>query len=342
MERELGCRIQPLDGVKRITPLLGAGTLPEEYIIPPFRHLFDANFVEIPAEAEKFIKEQNGYPSCCGQSASYCKEATEGVAMSGNDAYKQCKHGLDGTTDPLSWGTTIAAAQEAVKRGICEYRLAPEGAINLQAYVNNPATPEQLANRQLHKGKDFFGVTRDQFRQTIFQFGLPIQTSLAWYSSDDQIGPNGIMGFPSGLSRGGHSVTMIGWTKKGDVHANSFGPHWGAHGFFYAPSNIRARFSSGMVAIDLPPALPEILAKYDLQNVKVMGGPKVYRIVNGKKRLFPDQETFWSLRFLFSQVVDISKSDLDLIPEGPNMSINDATYEGRELVREIRASVGLL
>ncbi len=350
-QRALGCRIQPFHGIPHIKPMLGATPLPANYIDPAFRHLFDDNFKPIPELAKAFVKNQGQRPSCVGQSTSYQKGAEEGVAMSGQDIYRQAKAN-DGT-DPLSYGTSLQDGQDAVVAGVCEYSLAPEvAAMSLADYVDmTKVTSEQAANRASHKGLRNFAIDRNQFQQTLIQFGVPIVTSLTWYQSDNNITSSGIMSPPTGQSVGGHAVCLIGWiTIAGVVHlvfVNSWSSAWGDNGFFYVPLTLLTRFSEGLVAVDVTD-LVALLAKYNDKCIKTASSPAVYHVQNGVKCQFPDEICFWAFGNLFTSsdpsnmVYTVTDAEAATIPNGPLMDINNAPAQTRELVREVRAYYGKL
>lgn len=90
--------------------------------------------------------------------------------------------------------------------------------------------------------------------------------------------------------------------------------------------------------LDIPHSLAEILNEYAGKVVKG-SGEKVYLIKNGKKRWIRDEETAWvNLISLWYELVEITDSDLDLIPEGEIMRFENAPKKLRNLINEIANS----
>lgn len=336
----------PSASTASVEVLLGAeGPLPEQFIVPAFRPWFDDQFNVIQEKVA--IKDQGSKPSCVGQSTAYQKGAAEGVEMSARDIYRRAKR-LDGTGDPLSYGTSLAAGQDAVVLGAAEERLVPEiASMNLGQYVSIEDVSQEVANnRSERKGETYYFVPRTVLQATLFSTELPVVTSCSWHQGDNAIGADGMMGMASGNVIAGHAFVCIGWVKRQGapclVMVNSWGKFWGHHGLFFVPlKDVINRLGNGYVGVDVKPKLADILKKYSGLNVKVPTDPRVYRIAGGVKRHYADEIVFWAHGNLFGHdVFDISKADLALVPKGPPMDINEAPYRTRELVRQIRQFYG--
>lgn len=332
----------------RISALIGAATddeveLPESYIVPFYRDLFDEDFKPIPSKVREWIRNQYGRPSCVGEATAYQKTAQEGVRMASRDVYALSKT-LDGSGDPLSFGTTLNAGQDALVLGVATEASIPQAAadVPLADYVRRLDDPAAEKERGEHKGGSYFRVERPQFRRTLFTTKTPIVSSYMYYTGDRAMASNGgVMGFASGQPVDGHAQTVIGWRKKRDIFFQSWGPDWGDNGVMHVPEEVRVRFGTGRVAVDLPKDLAKLLAKYDGRNIKKAGDPSVFRCELGVLRQYPDEPTYWAFGQTFElDLLEIPAEELDLIPRGIDMAIKDAPYKNRALVREIRQHEG--
>lgn len=312
--------------------------LPDNYVVPYYRHWFDSNFNVIPSEVQ--IKFQNGFGSCVNQATSRQKESQEGMELSARDLHIYCK-----AHDNLSYteGTFLRTAQNGlVDVGIAEEKLYPEvhkPEITFEQYIDESLVPENVRyNRELHKSESYFSVNGfDKIRDTLYQRGVPVVTSSTWYKGDNNMSPDYIMKMPSGKNVGGHAFCVIGWkTVNGIVYlivVNSWGNGWGDNGLFYIDEPIAStRLNSGWVTVDIEKDLAKILQKYSNKIVKEINKSNIYLINSGKKQLFPDEFIFWSNGYDFNNVVIIDKEDLDLIPIGEPIAFNyDATYTTKQL-----------
>lgn len=346
MPNELGCVLRPAKAGLEIGSILSVaeGDLPENYVVPAYRDLFDAGFRPVPAKLAEFIRNQNGIPSCVGHATANQKGAQEGVRMSPRDIYRLAKL-IDGFGDPLSWGTTLSAAQDAmVEPGTASEDLVPDlpHASRAQYVSQDDVSDAVRADRKTHKALKNYFVPRTDFRRTLFQTGFPVVTSCGWHESDDAIGASGIMGMPTGAYRGGHAFACIGWRTLSSgvalIMVNHFGSGWGDNGLFYVPfADAFNRLTSGYVSVDIDAKLAELLMTWNERNVKSPDSPKVYRIQYGVKRQYENEIVFFAFGQLFStDVWEITSADLAAIPEGRAMDISDAPFRTRELVREMR------
>lgn len=354
IDRALGCNIRPDIETPSVEPHLAGGELPEQYVVPAWRDCFDAEFKPIPEKIRARILDQGQQPSCVGHGTSVQKSAQEGVLISPRDIFALCKK-YDG--DPEGWGTTLGAAQDALTiDGAAEDTLVDRTpSMPLEVYRKDAyATPAIKANRAEHKGRKPFQVPRTLIRQTGVQYGLPIVTSLLWYVQDNRIGANGLMRMPTTAAVSGHCVAWIGYIfvidmtsgspvrMRVDIFVNSFGPNWGACGLFYVPDDGTInRFRNGYVTLDMPADLAAIIAQFEGKDVIVTGSPEIYRIEGGKRRHYPNEIVWWAHGRLFGiDVFEIGKEELAMIPAGQDVTIEEAPFKTRELVRQVRAFYG--
>ena len=334
-----------------IEPLLGAPALPEQYIVPSWRDCFDENFNPIPDKIRPRILNQGALDSCVGHGTSVQKSAQEGVLVSPRDIFRLAKR-LDGY-GLAAYGTTLSAAQDALQQtGAANDSLVERNpSMGRDAYLGlSDVTPEVEASRKTHKAKEPYFVPRTVIRETMVAYGFPLVTSSGWYAQDNVIGLEGIMRLPTTSNWLGHCYASIGWIYRmvnGTVRSclvmvNSFGPEWGHHGIFFVPlDGTENRIQNAHVSIDIEPSLASILAQYNGRNVRAIGTPDHWKIENGKRRKYDDEIVWWAHGNLFGlDTFDIDSEDLDIVPLGAPMNIEEAPFKTRELVRQIRQHYG--
>lgn len=327
--------------------------LPDQYIVPFFRDWFGDRFGLRPENVEEwFVQSQGPIPSCIAEACAKQKTAQEGRKVSRRDIYRLAKR-LDGTADPTTWGTTLNAGQDAmIDPGPADDELVEDDRSDINAFVSLDDVNEDVrCSREANKGKSSLRVERTDFIRAMFEYGLPLTTACHWYSADNGIGKDGMMGMPTGNPIGGHSFLCIGWVSKQEegmgpclVMVNSFGKGWGDNGLFYVPvKDVINRLTSGRIAIDQPHDLTVLLARYNGKDVQVVGSPDIYRCELGVLRKYPDEITWWAFGNLFGfDTYDMPFLDFQDIPKGKYMDISDAPFRSRELVRQLRQHYGKL
>lgn len=342
-ERALGCRLEPPTSPS-VEPMLGGAPLPEQFIVPAWRDCFGASFETLPAVLGPRILDQGQQDSCVGHGTSVQKSAQEGVLISPRDIFRLAKK-YDG--DPNGYGTSCGAAQDAlVKDGAAEDSLVDRNPNVPRDQYRSVAdvTPEVLASRAKHKGRSPYFVPRTLIRQTLIETGIPVVTSSGWYSQDNAIGMDGMMRLPTSGYIAGHCFAAIGWvTRAGKtclVMVNSFGAGWGNSGVFYVPlDGTENRLGNAYVTLDVAPDLAAIVAKYEGKDVR--SGVDHWRIQGGKRRRYPNEIVWWAHGRLFGiDVFDIDAGDLAIVPQGPDVTIEESQFKTRELVRQIRQHFG--
>lgn len=348
----LGAILEPEPaGMPSVEPLLGAtGELPYQYIVPSWRECFDDQFHVIPDKIRPKILNQGPIDSCVGHGTSVQKSAQEGVVISPRDIWRQAKR-LDGY--PLEqFGTTLSAAQDALAQtGAAEDPLVSrDPAMGRDAYISLADVTDPIkANRTIHRSKNSYFVPRTLIKETIFTYGFPLVTSSPWYPADSLIGAGGIMHFPTENTYQGHCFACIGWVLRMVedklctcyVMVNSFGPNWGDNGIFYVPINgTENRLQNALVSVDKQPSLVSLLLQYNGRNVKEMGKPDHWKIENGLRRRYPNEIVFWLNGGLFGyDVYDIDPDDLLIIPQGPDMNIDNVSWQEKERFRQMEQHI---
>lgn len=350
-----GCQLAPegLGAVQGDGALDMGLELPEQFIVSAWRECFDENFNPIPLKIEPRILNQGAIDSCVGHGTSVQKSAQEGVVISPRDIFRLAKRQQG---EVLSeFGTTLAAGQDAlVETGAAERSLVPDDpAMGREAYLTDDAGADVKTNRAMHKSRKPLWFQRTQFMRAMFQFDLPIVTSSPWYPEDNNMGPGAVMRMPLSLSWVGHCFACIGWINRTRpdgtvgrcmVMVNSFGPRWGYSGLFFVPTDgTEARLRSGAITVDDDNSLVAVLVQFNGRDVKVMGTPDHWRIENGMCRKWPDEITWWAFGNLFGHdTYEITPEQLAVVPVGRPMSIDDAPFKTRELVRQVRQYYGKL
>ena len=354
-----GCRLTPPPSKMRsVEPLLGGAAMPKGFAVSAYKAAlsFDANGEVTVMKGKVKIKQQWGRPSCVGQSTSAQKGAQEGKEISARDVYRQAKR-LDGSGDPESWGTSLWAGQDALVDGCADEALVPElpAAASTKEYVSlGDVTPEVEASRDENRAAPTpYTVPRTLIAQTLLEIDIPVVTSLPWYSNDNLVGHDGrnILGLPSGNDPQGHAIAIVGKGFRFGVECliavNSWGDGWGYHGFFFIPLvDVLNRLGNGYITVDIKESLAELLARYNGQDVSVRradgSGIDLYRCELGVLRHYPNEIVWWAHGKLFGfNTLEMRRSEFEAMPKGADMRIEDAPFATRELVRQIRQSVGL-
>lgn len=330
-ERFLGCRIAPPGpSEKSIEPHLRLGAaLPENFLVTAWKGAYSPSWQRISAFVRARILDQGPQDSCVGHGTGVLEGAKEGVKMSPRDIFRLAKS-VDG--DPNGWGTTIAAAMQAV----AQFGAAEDALINDDPVVTKEqyrsqqdVTPQVLQNRSRHRGRQPFFGPRARIREMLLQYDLPVVTSCMWHVQDNRMPDTGIMRPASSEAVGGHCFACVGWlTRNGVPHlimVNSFGPDWGADGLFFVPlDGTEQRLGNGYMALDIMPTTAEVVALYEGRDVKVIGTPDLYRVTGGKKRKYPNERMWWMAANAFGQdTFDISATDLAALPDGGEMTPAD-------------------
>lgn len=352
-EKGLGMLIAPpAAGTHSIENVLGASdpNRPRQFIVPYRRDCFDEYFETIGPVAKGKIRDQGPIDSCTAHGTSVQKSAQEGVEISPRDIWRVGKpHDWRGVA---SWGAPINAMQDGlVSDGAAEAALVDGNtSMGREKYTTEVATDAQKENRAKHKGRDPYYIERNLILETLWQLQIPIVTGSMWYRQDNAMA-GAIMRAATTEEVGGHSYAAIGKVvrrvdgKDVDciVMENSFGASWGDNGFFYVPlDGTERRLFEGYITLDVDENLSDILTRYAGKKVRAPGQAEHYLIEGGKKRHYADAFAWFAFGNLFGyNVYEIAPDELEAIPSGPEITIDQASFEGRELVRQIRQTLGL-
>lgn len=348
-------------GAVNIEPVLGTADLPENFIVPAFRHWFDDGFspimdkVNTMSDGAKLARNQRAVDACVGFAFALQKSSVEGKPISPRDFWSRTK-ALDAERGhpKEAYGASAWAGADSGVNGIADEALVPgdPGSMDRMLYMTVDETEAIRASRRVNRGERAYYVTRDNIARAVFETRHPVATHCTWYRRDNAIGRGGnppTMTMPEGDNVGGHMFSIIGRITYGGVPclvaANSWSETWGWFGMFLIPeTDVIDRLGNGYVHVDKDQAtLTELLARYNEKDVALMGTPDLYRCELGVLRRYPNEIVWWAHGKLFGiDPVDITREHFDVIPKGPDMSIDEAPFRTRELVRQIRQHFGAL
>jgi hypothetical protein len=272
------------------------------------------------------IKNQLPFNTCCFASAVSQKEVSEGVELSVKSVVAFAKS--KGRLQADGYSTLRNAQQCLIDFGVAESSVLDDSRGDFTSYASFlNLTKEVRESAALHKASKFFSVTtRDAWFKALDEDNA-IQTWMTWrtaYNMSGGLKPPYVLPIGKGAAVGGHAFKCVGYDlKKGLMKfQNSFGKAYGDEGYFYIRISdwFNIIKSVGYVSIDADNS--QVIASYNGKSVKAENDPKIYRIENGKKRLFPNEQVFYSHgeRFGTDKTwVLISGSLLRSIPEGANM-----------------------
>ena len=317
----------------------------DNYVVPYYRHWFDENFEPIEEVIEKEIKNQGKIGSCVGQSGAYQKQAQEKIKCSARFLYAHCKN-IDGNTNQ---GTGLRISQKVLRdTGISSESLYPEkNQLSHEEYIDlNKIPTEATEDAKNHKSKSSFGVNRphfgiEEYQEVLVRTETPIQTGMQWYREDNYI--EKFVGEPQGDNVGGHSFSVIGWVtieeKKYLIAINSWGVYWGYKGLFYFGKEALYRLYYGWVTVDIERTLAELLIAYNGKAIMTQDDVRVYVVSGGQKHLFLDEFVFWSKGFVFSEIEEIAKEEMEIIPQGDDSQFD---YDKKWEIKVVKDMLGML
>lgn len=325
-------------------------SMPHSFVVSALNHWFDPEWDAVPdrvhtaPDGTPFDQYQGGLDDCVGRSARLVKTAHEGTAMSARDAWNLAKRIDAAWGHPMSaYGTSCWAGIEALEGGIAEERLVPSDPgprgqyLDMESYLSADVERSRAAHRGA--GRPFY-VPRDEIASTTFATDRPCVTSLEWYESDNATDRR--LGRPSGRRLGGHAVACCGQIR-GEALMVTFSKRFAWHGMFLVPAERMARFGNGYFHVDEAIGdLSDLIEAYDGRDLRLAGTGDHYRCDGGTLRKYPDEIAWWCHGRLFGYDTGvIPRQHFDALPHGEDIGIDEAPWEMRELVRQIRQSCGL-
>lgn len=190
-----------------------------------------------------------------------------------------------------------------------------------------------------HKSKTYWKVTKRDDILKLLDEGRPLVSGIDWYSGWNRysLPPNGVISGYSGYYIGGHAIALIGYDmdlegQKVYIFQNSFNGSYGVKtdvnpngGIFYIDMDFadRALFPS-WANLDVDKDIGKLLTTLSYKNIMVDGTNAVYMVYAGKKHVYKDMDTYvlynTSEKVTFGNILKVSQSDMDLIPEGDPMN----------------------
>src|SRR3990167_913465 len=278
------------------------------------------------------IKDQGLTNTCVFQSATVQKEADEGVPLSARFLVTQAKK--KGRITGNGFSSLRLGQQTLLEVGTCRQEMLTEDEQNWDAY-SDPSKLSYCAelDADQRKNKSFAQVvTKDDWLHALENNRI-IHTGMPWRSSYNRNGgltSPYILTLGKGIPLGGHAFVCTGFDLNKNLYKfqNSYSESYGDKGNFYVYINDWHRSGYvGYVSVDADVLNPS--AKfYEGKDVKSANDPKIYRIVEGKKRHFPDEATYFYFGGKFSPAsyTMIAGSLLRVFPEGPPMSKSDVKF----------------
>lgn len=272
------------------------------------------------------MKNQLPFNTCCFASATLQKEVAEGVELSVKSLVAAAKR--KGRVQGDGYSNLRNAQQTIIECGIAETSIIDDSRGDFASYASpSNLTKNVIDNALTHRSSKFFAVnTRDAWFKALDD-GNAIHTWITWrtaYNTSGGFSAPYILNIGAGRAVGGHAFACVGYDLDRGLlkFQNSFGRAYGDNGYFYVRINdwFNVVKSIGYVSIDTDDS--RIIASYEGKDVKANDSPSIYRIENGKKRLFPNEFIFYSHggRFGTDKTWQlISGSLLRSIPEGDIM-----------------------
>jgi hypothetical protein len=215
--------------------------------------------------------------------------------------------------------------------GACPRATITEDASTWNLYSNvNPDLYQERASK--HKTGSFWSVSSRNDAIKLLDEGRILTTGIMWYTGFNQGG-----GFSSpwiiskavGYQVGGHAFIIKGYDMDKGLYIcqNSYGSNWGDKGDFYITFDYmdRANYGYWVNLDEVDKDLGKFLMEYDGKNVKGTG-PAIYHIQGGKKKPYPNWESFlaWNGHIRGFSIVDDEL--LNKVEKGEIMDITKTDY----------------
>lgn len=273
------------------------------------------------------VKDQRPYNICCFAAATLQKEKDEGVELSPRSLVAYAKSA--GYITGNGYSSLRNAQQAVIEHGIAEASLVKEEPKNdwsmYSSHYSLLAKPIK-ENAAKHKAKSQLLLTSQSDWFHALDNDRIIQTGCKWYTGYNNLKDPYVLPIGSGVYVGGHSFACVGYDigNKVFICQNSFGSNWGSNGIFYVRFADFSAFYQGRLTVDIPEMVNTVAATYEGKDIKSNNDPKIYRVMGGKKLLYPDEKTFfsWGGKFGTDKTwVMVSSQILSAIPDGGVMKL---------------------
>lgn len=286
-------------------------------------------------------KDQNNFNICVFSSLIGAKEIDEGIELSTRDivnyAYRKGYISGNGYSDLRSGQKAL---QDYGTRSLADF---PDGNFiaknDWNGFINGTL---DYPKAEIYKSKTFWSLgTKGEILEQLDN-GRPVHCAIPWYSGYNQSGgfkDPWLITMPLGYSVGGHAIYAKGYLmnyrgKKVIKIKNSYSAKWGDNGCFYIELDFFVKQISlpgygAYVNLDLSVDTGAFLDKFSSRNVKKKNNSTIYLIQDGKKRVYPNWQTYlaWDGNVKgYSLLSDQDALLLDKISEGEPMDIKKSVY----------------
>ncbi len=221
------------------------------------------------------------------------------------------------------------------KWGILKEGIINEAITNWKKYSDPEVIRGLDGEAAKHKISSYWKVSSRNDALKLLDDNRIISTGLKWYTGFNVGG-----GFRSpwliskseGWLVGGHAIDIIGYDlnykgKKVYICQNSYGPNWGDDGKFYIEMGYMDKVNYGYWSNldDVDKELGQFLMKYDGKNVKGSGSA-IYHIQKGKKKAYPNWETYLSWNGKVRGFTEVDDDILEKVEKGEMMDIKKTDF----------------
>jgi hypothetical protein len=269
------------------------------------------------------VKDQGDLNVCTFMSAALQREVDEKIPLSVPFLVSMAKS--EGRIEGNGFSTIRDAQKVVMDHGICEQSLCTPYQPTWNSFSSNQnLTYDALTDAAKRKSKDvvWLSNSQDDYLRAIDE-GHAIQTGMMWYSGYNM---NGGLTYPyvlqigRGTAVGGHSVTMIGYDMKKGLYKlqNSYGEKWGDNGCFYIRMLDWHTMGNASCISHQYLDRSTLAKQYEGKDVKADANPGIWRIENGVKRVYLNQESFFNQGGTFTppSYLRVARSILDALPDG--------------------------
>jgi len=187
-----------------------------------------------------------------------------------------------------------------------------------------------------HKIASYWGNIKKNELYKLIDEGKTMITAINWYTGFNQGGgfkAPWIISKATGWKVGGHAFKIKGYDlnyhgKEVAICTNSYGTNWGDNGTFYIEIGYLMRYNLGiMTSLDeIDKELGKFLHEYDGCEVKTDGESTVWHIQAGKKKVYPDEISYFAWNTSWDKIKIVDKKILDRVKEGDRMDIKKSKY----------------
>lgn len=281
------------------------------------------------------VKNQESLNTCQWNATTTCKEPDEAMELSVRYLVSVGKR--MGLVSGNGFSDMRSGQKVLQKYGICAEVDCPDvGKNNWDLYSSIWQTALN-DKAEAHKIKQYWSVSNRNDIIKLLDDGKCMSTGIEWYSGYNQSGgfrAPWIISSKVGYFVGGHAISLIGYDlnyqgKKVYIFQNSYGADWGDNGKFYITMDFFDKNNYGVFAnLDDGMDANLFLSTYNGVNVKGDKMPGIYFIINGEKHVYNNMECFMAFNAEYGKgnYVKVRQQDLDKIPEGASMNIEQSNY----------------